>query len=58
MNEFADRIDFLIGGDFFFEIIFDGLDIVVGGALNILDALRIVFAEIVQNILQKGVGFV
>ena len=49
MHEFADRLQFRVAGDLFLEEIFHRLDVVIGGALDVLDALRILLAEILDD---------
>ncbi len=41
MNEFTDLFQLGATGDFFFQQIFNGFDIVIGGFFDVFDALRI-----------------
>jgi len=56
MDELADRFQFIVTGDLFLQEVLHRLDIMVGGALDVLDALRILFAELLDNIVQQIVG--
>ena len=52
MEELADRLELGIAVNLFLEEILDRLDVVIGGALDILDALRILFAELLDDVIQ------
>ncbi len=56
MDEFTDRFEFGIAGDLFFEEILDCFDVMIGGALDVLDALRVLYTEIVPDILEDFIG--
>ena len=59
MEEFTRRIQCGMAGGFFFQEILHGFDVVVGRALNVLDRLRIIFTEIADDRIEKGVcGFI
>ena len=48
----------VVAGDFFLEKVFNRLDVMVCGALDILDALGIFFIELVNNAIEYCVGMV
>ena len=58
VNEFADRFQFLVAGDFLLEEIFHRLDVMVGGALDVLDTLCIRFVEFFNEVIEHMVGVV
>ena len=54
MNEFTYRLQFRVAGDLFLEEILDRLDVVVGGALDILDPLGVLLTELVDDVVQHA----
>ena len=56
MDELADLRQFLVTGNFFLEEVLDRLDVVVGRALDIFDAARIVFAETLDDTVEHRIG--
>ena len=57
MDELADTLEFGVAGDLLLEQILDRLYIVVGGALDLLDALRIHLEKLVMIVrVVRGVG--
>ena len=52
MNELADGVEFLVAGDLLFQEILDGLDVMISGAFDVLDPLRVLLAEIFDDIVQ------
>ena len=58
MEEFIDGLKRGIALDFFLEEILDGLDIVIGGSLDVLHPLCIFNIEVLNDGIEQGVGFV
>ena len=56
MNKFTDGFQFGIAGDFFLEEVFNRLDVMVGGPLDILDALCVLFTEFFNNVVEYLLG--
>ncbi len=56
VDEFAHRSQFRQVGDLFLEQVLDGLDVVIGGALDVLDALGLLDAELGGQLVQQGIG--
>ena len=56
MDEFADRFQFGVAGDFFLEQILDRLHVVVGGALDVLDPLGVRQAKVLDQPAQDMEG--
>ncbi len=56
MKELANGCQFFIAFNFFLEEILDRLDVVVGGALDVLDALGILFAELLDDVVEHALG--
>jgi len=56
VNKLTDCLEFLVAGDFLLEEILHRLDIMIGGALDVLDALRILLAELVDYLVQDALG--
>jgi len=54
MHEFAGLFQFGPGLEAGFDPVFDGLDVVVGGLLDLLDGLAIGFGEVFHQIEQIG----
>jgi hypothetical protein len=57
VNELADVVQLRQLGGLLLEQVLDGLDVVVGGALDFLDALGVLKLEIAGQLVQRGVGF-
>jgi len=53
VDEFGAARDFLVAAGFFLQKIFDRLDVVIGGRLDLLDAARIAFREIRNDALEE-----
>ena len=56
MDEFADRFQFRQVAGLLLEQIFDGLHIMIGGALDFLYPLCMGKLEVIHQTVQKGVG--
>ncbi|MCY1284564.1 hypothetical protein D9M70_334730 [compost metagenome] len=56
MDELADLVQFRQFGRLLLEQVFDRLDVVVGGALDVLDTLRVLDLEVIHQAVQQGVG--
>ena len=53
MNEFTDFFQLGATGYFFFQQVFNGFDIVVGGFFYVFDALGVAFRKIADDTVQK-----
>ena len=56
MDELRDRFQLLIAGDLLLEEIFHRLDVVIGGAFDVFDTLRVFDAEVVDDRVEDVVG--
>src|SRR5690606_784150 len=56
VDELGDGVELGIGGDAFLDEVLHRLDVVVGGFLDVLDALGVRFAEAGGDVVEQGVG--
>ena len=56
MHKFTYRFEFVIAGNFFLDEILDGFNVVISGAFDILDPMRIVFGEVFDQSLENMIG--
>ena len=57
VNELADLVQFWQLGGLLLEQVLHGLDVVVGGALDFLDALGMLDGKVLGQLVEQGVGF-
>ncbi len=57
VDEFADRGQFRQLGGLLLEEVFHGLDVVVGGALDLFHTLGVFDGEVLRQLVEQGVGF-
>ena len=57
VHEFADVLEFSVATDLFLDQVLDGFDVVIGRALDFLDALCVDFIEVVDDSLELTPGF-
>ncbi|MDT4809297.1 hypothetical protein FQZ97_421790 [compost metagenome] len=57
VDELADLGQFRQLGGLLLEQVFHGLDVVVGGALDFLDALGVLQLEVFGQLVEQGIGF-
>ncbi|MNX69993.1 hypothetical protein D3C86_1012280 [compost metagenome] len=56
MDELGGASQFGVIGDFFLQPVFDGLDVMVRDAFDVLDAAGVCFGEILDELTQAGTG--
>ena len=56
MEKFTDFRQLLMPLDFFFQKIFHGLHIMIGGSFDLLDVPGIIYTEVFSNCIKKFVG--
>src|SRR5690606_7363055 len=57
VNELADLVQLRQFGGLLLEQVLDGLDVMVGGALDFLDTLGVLDGEVLCQLVEQGIGF-
>src|SRR5690625_2223673 len=56
VHVFQYRFQFRVAGELLFQEVFHGFNVVVGGALNVFDFLRLGFAEVLDQVVELAMG--
>ncbi len=58
VQKFLMRVECGVGLEAFFEEVFDGFDIVVGGFFDLLDAKGVLWGKVAQEIFEEGIFYI